>query len=238
MKMQSRKIFFSILLVTISALVFSACLPNKKVQDNSGSSLEKEAKNSQEGESFTGNLKDIIGFGKAQKCSWDTGDGIFGEVYTDGTRSYSEINNVPVFGSDDEIVDSSASDSETGSTYTIFDGEYFYTWSSTSKNGMKIKNENEDLGKDSEENYMELEEVADNYDEEELDVASAEYNYKCSSWMVNSSKFDLPTNINFQDLSMMMDDLKNSAQDISRVCDMLEGEEKQNCLGDWAKAQQ
>lgn len=246
MQLQSKKILLSTALVIVSTLVLSACLPTKNGsndQNNSDSIQSAEESNSN---SFTGSLKDLVGFGKAQKCTWETKEGMSGVVYTDGNRSYSEMNNFPI-----PDFNGNGDETQKGSMYAIADNEYLYTWSSVSKEGTKIKNE--PIDEDNQEDIADYE----NNDYEDADInienrnAEENYDYQCSSWKIDSSKFELPTDIVFKDLSEMMNnqmndamnntintDVKNTTNDLenmNKICDMLDGTEKQDCLRDFAK---
>ena len=67
---------------------------------------------------------------------------------------------------------------------------------------------------------------------------------KCVSWKKDSSKFELPANVDFQDLSEMMDGLKipseedmedleaNANKMICDLCKNAPASERAECLGD------
>lgn len=229
----SKKIFFSTFLVVVSAIVFSACLPGKQERAEVENRKQEQTKNMDSNGSFSGSLKELVGFGKAQKCTWEEGDnGMSGITYTDGKHSYSEVNNVMVADFNGE-----GNNQEKGSMYAIYDGEYLYSWSSASKEGMKMKyDENEEIMKDDSE--YEGEEFA--YEEEDSEYTKSmetDYEYKCSSWRVDKSKFNLPKDIKFKDLNAMMNSFKEGFGDVSDVCSMLNSEEQEKCITDWVVAE-
>lgn len=78
--------------------------------------------------------------------------------------------------------------------YMISDDEYMYTWSPQYKDqGMKMK-------------IIEPEETADNDNETSNGAINLDdkVNVKCSPWLVDNSKFTIPKDIQFSDLSEMM----------------------------------
>jgi hypothetical protein len=238
----TKKIFFSTLLIIVSAVVISACLPKKQDSgsENENQKQTKEMVMKKDG-SFKGSLKDLISFGKPQKCTWQEGtEGTSGVTYTDGKRSYSEIKNVSItdfkgMGMNEEPM---VGEPEKGSMYTMYDGEYVYTWSSASKEGLKIKDMDEDptegIENDDHEDYMPENEDNSEY----LKTMESEIDYKCDSWKLDKSKFDLPKGIEFKDFSEMMGELEKSFGNMSDVCSMLDGEDQEECIADWAKAQE
>ncbi len=224
------KVFFSLFILISFSSLFSACSLTDKVKKG----VQEVSENKQEvrdrlgigkdddGEqSFTGSVKDLLGIKKAQKCTWEGEDGMTGTVYTDGTRSYMEINNIMVSGFDGK------SKQAKGSMYTIADKEYAYTWSSTSNEGMKVKVMNDGDEYDNEFDSLEMDgDLTDEVDEDEAE----EYNYQCSTWKVDNSKFKIPKDIKFKDMSAMIDEMKKDSDKMKDVCDALDGEDKIECL--------
>ncbi len=184
---------------------------------------------------FTGNLQELMNFGKDQKCTWVVEDGSSGEVYTDGTRSYFEVNNIPVGAPSNNDGTGNENDAALGSMYTITDGEYFYSWSTISNEGVKIKIEDQ-VASNNQNTDTELAKELDKNQNSGSNPSQNKYDYKCNSWDVDESRFALPSDVVFQDLSSLMAPKYNSDQ-INKVCDMLEGEEKAACLNDFEIAQ-
>ncbi len=89
-----------------------------------------------------------------------------------------------------------ADKTKTTKTNMISDGDFVYTWSTDQKgSGMKIKIE---------------EPKTENSETPKTDVASTkesmdtEYDMQCSPWSVDKTKFTLPTDVKFTDLSELM----------------------------------
>jgi len=237
-----KKIIFSTLLVVVSTLIFSACSPKEQTSDADNEKASKEMA-MQKDSSFKGSLKDLISVGKPQKCTWqEDKEKTSGVTYTDGKRSYSEASNVPIADLSGMHIDeeSVAGKPEKGSMYTMYDGEYVYTWSSVSKEGLKMKSMNEDSVKDTEktENYDDKNHDEGKNNSEYLKTMESEIDYKCTSWKLDESMFNLPSGIVFKDFSEMMNNSKKSFEGMNDVCSMLKGEDQENCLKDWAKAQE
>lgn len=179
-------ILFFIILILL-AYLFSQ--KNKIITDQAQLTMDE----SNEPGSYSGNLRSLIGIGKSQTCSWEAENGAKGEVFTDGKRSYFEINNVPVTDFSGDAENTNKDEDKIGSMYTISDEEYFYSWTSVSNEGLKFKIEAINLEEDQEKNYG-----------NENDLSQENYDFKCSFWKTDDSKFDLPAEIEFKDLSKII----------------------------------
>jgi hypothetical protein len=67
------------------------------------------------------------------------------------------------------------------------------------------------------------------------------YNFKCSNWSVDTSKFTLPTGVTFKDMAEMMQGMpkaptgqtqtiQNQGQNMAAMCDSLQEPAKSQCL--------
>jgi len=132
-------------------------------------------------------LKELLGMGTAQKCSYETntdGQIMKGEVIVSGNKfkQTTEISN------------------EEGSmkVYGISDGTYFYSWNEAMKgNGMKMNIA--DLEKSGEDTKAETQKV--NMDEK--------IDYKCSPTTLSDSDLAIPSDIKFLDYTEMMKGLQD-----------------------------
>ena len=96
------------------------------------------------------------------------------------------------------------------SGHVIWTGEYMYNWNDETKQGMKMTYNLEEMGEDMmgfdpdeyEEEIAQAEEMAEKMgieEEEEFEMPKI----KCQKWRVDNKKFELPSDVNFQDLSQM-----------------------------------
>ncbi len=177
------------------------------------------------GDTVKGTLFDILNLGKSTKCvgSVDMGDGkVSTTVYASGKKSYSE-----------NIVETEDGEFK---TYAVFDGEWMYSWGDMGiASKMKI-DELADLNKPAEE----IEEDADMAE----DLAMPEdYEYKCTPWLADPSKFNPPADIEFVDWTETlkgfseaaekgdMDSLKESG---CAACNMLQDDAaKADCMANF-----
>ncbi|MFA6325173.1 MAG: hypothetical protein WCX46_03025 [Candidatus Paceibacterota bacterium] len=110
-------------------------------------------------------------------------------------------------------------------TSIIRDGWNYFWDDLMNKDGMKVKlEEGEDISSSIQENVS-------------ADLGK-DFNFVCKIWKVDSSKFELPKDKNFKDLSNLGDDLLNSSNlnnvsntDLCNMCNMIPtGDEKNECL--------
>lgn len=212
----SKKIILMALVLFVSTLALSACFPKKSAQQEAVDSMMAQSDDG----IFSGSLKQLMGLGKAQKCTWEGEAGESGVVYTDGTRSRFEASGYSMMGDDQE------ENSELVTFFGINDDEYIYTWSSQSNEGMKMSNETE-----------EEQQEMDEYDSEDYDssmdyrsMSEYDFEYKCEDWSVDESMFVPPTNIEFTDFGQMIESMKDSMKGMESMCDSLEGQAKTDCL--------
>jgi len=132
-------------------------------------------------------LKELLGLGTAQKCTYEInqdGQVTKGEILIKGEK----------FRQNTEIT----SNEGMMKVYSISDGQYFYSWNDAIKgSGSKMKIEAVETTP--EENTQKQENV--NW-EEKLD-------YKCNPATLTDADLALPTDIEFVDLSEMMNNLQN-----------------------------
>jgi len=207
--------------LAVTTLLFSACI--NKSQDTSQEtpeqgSVQEISQNENADGSQSGSFADFLGMNKNQKCTWDGGQDGSSTLYTDGTRGKMEI--------------VGQMDDKNTTSYMVNDGEWVYTWNSGSTTGMKMNPE--EMDDEYMEDYEEDEMYEEMDDEDSHDLSNQEFKLNCEDWKVDASMFTPPANIEFTDLSAMMNNFKNDLQegtpDMTAFCDMLSGEDKDECL--------
>ena len=147
-----------------------------------------------------GSIKDILTGGKTQSCTIsypnNSGSGTF---YVSDKKFSGEFT----------IKDNKGVEM-TG--HSVSDGTYVYVWSTAAPMGIKMK-------LDSAVNAAEGQTQTGNMN------FNQEVNYKCGPWIVDNSKFQIPTNIQFSDMSNLMNQTKPSAttptEGITSPCDQI-----------------
>ena len=211
-----KKFIFPTLIVIFSSLVFSAC---KKPFDQAVTTENKEevalGKKEENKGGFSGTIKDLMSAGKAQKCVWTIPEQGSSTVYVDGEKTRIEIN-MPAI-----------EDRPVQQMITISDPTWAYTWNPATKKGMKMNvEEMNEEAKEAEEQML-----ADGDDDDDYQaMVNQDYEFKCESWKANASMFTPPTDVEFTDMNAVMDQVKQNTQEMKKVCDMLTGEQKEECL--------
>lgn len=174
------------LVVLSFSLLLSACT---KQQPQTVGKVESNTE-AQENFSKKSTLKSLLGMGKSLTCTYSSVDEqskfqIKGTTYISGNKFAQEV----------ETTDPTDAKKVVRSNM-ISDGEFVYTWSPDKKDsGMKIK-------------AIKPEEKTDGT--VKTDVASSEenmnkeYDMNCSPWSVDQSKFTIPSDVKFTDLSEIM----------------------------------
>lgn len=124
---------------------------------------------------------------------------------------------------------------ETNTYFVLSDGEYTYAWDSTSMEGTKSKMMTDDEKK-------ELDEAIAQYDAGDFEWDDAEFEedddnvvVDCQFKNVSDSEFVVPTNVNFTDLSEMMDQAYDFGDDEEM---MMFDEDEMARLEEWAQEMQ
>lgn len=175
-------------LVIISTIFLSACTvkaptgtENQAGEDNTNPTEQPQSSS----------LRDLINLGKNQKCvvttSTTSEEGIktdtVGTIFISGKKVAQEVS-----------VTSSDKKTPNVNMSMISDGEFMYSWNTESKNqGMKIKITDPSDGGVQNTNGQSGSVDFDN----KVDM-------KCSGWVVDNSKFTIPSDVKFTDLSEIM----------------------------------
>lgn len=182
--------------LVIAVLVGGYFFLNKKAQ-----APEEPSTASQEQKQETGliksSIKSLLSGGKNVICTVKYPDGeetAEGKIYVSGQKMRGDFN---------MTVSGKAMES-----HMISDGSYVYSWSSESGQGVKMK--------------IDQTEVKASPTSESVDI-DKEVDMDCSSWGVDNSKFSIPSNIQFTDLSemMMQTPAPGGQNQGSSVCDQI-----------------
>lgn len=183
-----KKVAFPI--VIISAIFLSACTTKTPLTEEN--TMDGNAPQTESEQSSKTSMRDLLGMGKNQKCTITMSDTDKDGVKTD-TQGTLYISGKKL--SEDITVTSTDKEMPQISMRMISDGTYMYTWNLESKSqGMKFK-------------ITEPAEVEDKTDNDQTSGSvnlDEKVDMKCSSWSVDESKFAIPKDVQFSDLSEMM----------------------------------
>ncbi len=154
---------------------------DKKVQENKPQEIAKVAE-----KSFNGSLKELMDAGKTAKCSYASDDGKAQYVLYASPTGEARIEGKV------GIMDSTA----------IINREFMYVWSSASNHGVKS-------------NMSDMEAMANKMPVVQNDTSptgadfynNEDIKFVCKSWKLDEKKFEIPSDIQFQDISAMMQNL-------------------------------
>lgn len=163
-----------------------------------------------ESSAATDSIKNLLAAGKNQKCEIaypeNKGKGI---IYVSGNKFAGDYT---VEGPQGTIAG-----------HSISDGVYVYNWSSMSTDGVKIKID-----------QAEKNTATNSEDQQNFDI-NQQVSLKCSSWNTDNSKFNVPTNIKFTDVSSLLNNpvVTGTMEDNAKAspCDQLpSGAAKDTCV--------
>lgn len=190
------KKIYTVALLLITSLTLTACTSNDE-KNAKKTSVDKNLQESQESnevveniekeENLKANILDLMKLGKSVKCTYEVKSEdatTKGQTYVSNGKTRTEMT---IDAADGTKIDS----------FTITEGDWMYMWSSESEQGNKISlKEMESAAKDA---------VTENSENEaSYNDQMEKVDYKCSPWIADDSKFNIPTNIEFIDLSEMM----------------------------------
>ena len=218
----------TILLILVLPFFITACI-KKPADKNAGvkqNDTQKQEKKMDTGKT-TGNLFDLVTAGIPQHCtgSFESEGVMFDmEVYTSGKKFYTT-----------QTINAEEMDQEL-TAYSIYDGEWYYTWGDLF--GMASKIKMEEFEKTMEE-FTEYEgyEKSDEVRQNAMDFQK-QMNYNCKAWVPEESKFKPPMGIDFidysEELSGQMEQVKEfmdsgameeMTQDVCEQCETLPSQE-------------
>jgi hypothetical protein len=197
----SKKILVVACLVMMTT-VFSGCdllggdKSKETIKDSKTEShMEQNKENGgDDEESFFGSMQDLIARGQSVKCAYNITEEegeAKGVLYITGDKVRSEM----------EITEK-----ETGKKMkvnSIIAEDWMYTWNNFMPGGTKM-------------NMKEMQGEADeDYSQREADKMKEEMDYKCRPWITDNSKFAVPTDIEFKDMTKMMQGFQEGAEDFN-----------------------
>ena len=190
-----QKLQLGILLV-FTGLVLTACFHTQKQQSNTTETTSKQNENQSKGQKVKGSLFDMMKLNKNMMCSYtskdDEGNTIFtAEMFLSGKKIRS---NVKMTDNEEKTIES----------FMVSDGEWFYIWSNASDKGTKFKiDEMEKSLQDATKDVKD--QTTKNPD---LNKVAEKFDYSCDSWIPDTSKFTVPSNVTFIDMQETLDKLK------------------------------
>lgn len=95
--------------------------------------------------------------------------------------------------------------------HMISDGEYVYTWSSEMPQGVKMKIDEFEKDTDLESNEIATQDG-------QAEALKGDYDYKCLPWSPDSNVFEVPTDIQFTNISEMMNSVKQNIPNTNNLC--------------------
>ena len=174
----------------------------KGSNDSSGNS----ASSTTSGESSSNSsIADLVAGGKSAKCSYTLQNGdntTNGTMYVAGGKKLYGVLTSTVKGT-------------TAETYIIRNGDTQYMWTKGTSAGYKSS-----VSANSSSNSSNNNQTTHSVD------TSKKYDFKCSSWTVDSSKFTPPSDVTFSDLSAQ----SSSETAKAAICNALTGAAKTACL--------
>ncbi|MCJ7827724.1 hypothetical protein MUP65_01075 [Patescibacteria group bacterium] len=138
-------------------------------------SLEGQLTGEEEDLSVSGKIEDLLSLGKAVKCTWQDVENNTGVAYVKGDKVYTEATTNGV------------------KSYYISRDNCTYMWQEGEPNGYKICVEPE-----------EAEEETETQMPEGFSVNTGMMNYNCVPQVINDTRFEAPTDIEFMDFAQMM----------------------------------
>lgn len=175
-------------LIILSAILFSACTTKAPVGTSNQTGENQPTAVPTEQNQPT-SMRELLANGQNQKCTFsmsetdedDNTTDTSGTLYVSGKRMFEEV----------EILNS-ANETKNVSMRMMSDGDKIYTWDASKKtSGMMFK-------------MTEPTETEDNETQNQNVDLDKKIDMKCSSWTVDESKFTVPTDVKFTDLSELM----------------------------------
>jgi hypothetical protein len=192
------------------------CLDKNGLETNAGNCAVATTGNTvaeKVSDSVKGTFQQLLSTGKNMRCSFSQkaeGTQSDSTTYLSGTKF--RVDSI-ITGSGNEVTE----------FHQISDGEWIYMWGTGFQGGLKMKYT--DFQKQSGEQTNTNSEAFKKNTEMMKDV-----NYECLPWVVDTSKFNVPTNVTFQDLTEMMkglgDTTKNLSKELCANCNQLDTAEQ------------
>lgn len=163
-------------------------------------------------------LKGLLGLGGSQTCTYNVGEGLgTSTAYVSGGKMRT-----------DTLVKAGTSNF---ASHTIMDGQSVYSWMDGQKTGYKMDfasmQGNTTKGD------------INNSGQADIDP-NKQFDFKCSNWSADNSKFTLPAGVEFTDMTKMLQDMQTAtppgaagtmpAGSMDAMCDSLQEPAKTQCV--------
>lgn len=173
----NQKVIIGIVVVIIIALGAFFLMKDKSGSDDQDTSTGATSAETQ-GSMEQTSLKGLLGMGKSQKCTYTTTENnatSTGTVYVSGGKFRGDF--------------SATASGQTQASHMISDGKVSNLWMDGSNMGYK----------------MEFDQSAQANSQQSQSVdTNKNYDFDCDNWRTDSSMFNLPSGVDFQDMSAMM----------------------------------
>lgn len=187
-----RKTFLSVLTIGVFSVTLLGCQTNKSSQNNTDStSNSPSTQNSQDTQQLA-NIAAQIQSGQAYRCEFKDQEG----------------QEAMYFGKGELFKMSTISSTDSTMTNTIIsDGSFIYTWDAKTKQGVKFTiPSKEEQAQMADQSKQMLENVPDFLNPEEISQLQNDgYTFNCAPASISDSEFVPPTDIQFQDMSQLME---------------------------------
>ncbi len=227
------KKYLIISLVLMLGLVLTGCNLEElqKKLAGSASDISEQAKEAGKAVSpvgnITGTIFDLSGLGQDYECTFSEDDEmgkIEGTVYVSGNKTRGDYK-------------LSMADAAEVTVHDIGDEEWFYMWSSLDSNGSKIKiGEMKRITKAG----VDADAAAEGAEESASAPVDTSHEFNCVKWSVDESKFEIPSDIDFMDMTEVMIGVVEESEggiaegvqeEVCDVCNAIpDGETKDDCL--------
>ena len=130
-------------------------------------------------------MQDLIARGKSLECTYNVtdeeGEEVSGIIYITDDKRCTEF----------EIINKETNEKIKMNSMHV--GEWMYSWSSSSVEGMKM-------------NLKEMygDEKFEKYSQGETDSMKKKIDYRCQAWIVDNAKFTIPVDVDFKDMTEIM----------------------------------
>lgn len=164
-------------------------------------------------EDFKGNMMDLFKSGKNTKCTYSNKNdeySIEGTTYIAGNKMRTDAS-------------TTMKDQNTIESHMISDGTWVYSWSSAMPQGIKMKIDTQLAQTNPDNKVTSQESYAKTFQEN--------YDFKCSKWTTDQSKFELPLDVTFTDFSQMAKPAQDGQNNACAACNYIQdADAKAQCL--------
>ena len=180
-----------VILLMLGGFVFWKQMTPKPVTSETTTQITQSIEPTQGERTELSTLRDLLAQGVTQQCTY---------AYTDEKTGKSEGIMLIANGKVRGVYTLTDPKGAVTKGNMINDGEYSYVWDDTTKTGMKVEMtaELKKMGEDLSANNPQVAEM------------NKKTNYRCKPWVVDTSIFIPPTDVQFSDLSKMMENLNVS----------------------------